>query len=528
MIHHMKRKILLLAAILLICSCEKDDLSQSSTGTTDTDTTEMLCAPVYIDPSVPQYIAEAFRMRTSSESTAQEATITVSASSAGQSGKISVCPLPEECILLRACCGGSIYEIRKGDEENLPLSTQETPDWVNSQISGLVSWINSKLSETLLETSTDNLYSLLSNREMCQEYILDVPVGADNFVFSEVVWSSADKVSRHSRVQIIYDILPFYSYEMNDEDCRGDFYFVSMTVKAYNGPMYGVYSKHHGLVPTYAHIFYGKEITVKTGLSCNAELEKTPMPETSNGKTTVSSGFSWDANIKGQFGKYAGSKNLAGTVGASFNWESSTKQTVNDQEIKMSTLSSGEVDYTFQCKNTHKSDKTDKAVPPIARGDQIREASWCWRVPGTKDNDTATSFNMKISAEMRFGYMWRHTTWDCEGNEDSAKLGSADITITLDPPNRLRMGLVSFRSTNSNYIKNVKVLDSDGNAIASRETALAKDATAEFQLQEGIYSIEFEVYDGDTSELQGKYLIEDVQVETAETLIVPSSKGKKQ
>ncbi|MCQ2058228.1 MAG: hypothetical protein MJY71_00145 [Bacteroidaceae bacterium] len=432
------------------------------------------------------------------------------------------------------------------DFEAVPVEIGRTAEYLSTKLNSLVEWtirqkgiINFHTGNTNKPEFDGNLSEHILDREYSQEITKTLSVGASNFKICKVALSDPDKVTRHSTIDLTIHITPVYSYSINGTDKSGDYYFVTMSMISHNAPLYGLYKKWHGAVRTWAHIFYSKNIqwtatlldSSHNTIGNRVSFYATPKPESSASGMTYSNGFSAGLNVSGQGGISAGKPTGMITVGGTFTWSSSESRTVQDQSIEMSTgTSDRSVHFSYLTNNLREEDATNDAVPAIARTDQKCEGSWCWRVSGTRDDDNDTKFVLKLSVDPIYGYMWRHATWTCEGESKTAHLLNSDertLYFEIQNPDRRRNGVLEIKTTNSQYMSNVCIYDLEGNLIAESPIPMEQNQLERFQIPVGTYNVEYQIQDGDTQEVLGEYVINDVEITTAQTTVVSTLNGKK-
>lgn len=425
-----------------------------------------------------------------------------------------------------------------------PVAVGKTVDFFSTKLNSFAEWVDKDWAPVVygdkpVPSFDGDLSKRITDASLCQHITKTYNVGADNFEFAHVILSSADKVSRHSTVDVSIYIAPLYSYSVNGTDTSGDYYFVTMSVISHNKPMYDTFHASHGAVKTYAHIFYSKNITWdatlvnsdRSSLGSRVSFFETPKPTSTANSTSYTSGFSKTLNVSGQGGISGGAPTVTFTVGGSFTWSNSQSTTIQDQSIEMSTDPSlRSVHYDFQTNNDQMEDNTKKAIPAIARTDQICDASWCWHVSDTKDDDLTTHFTLKFELNPFYGYMYRHATWKHEGHRKSANLLKESDRVSyfdIVVPNRKRNGIIEIKSTNSEYMYGLKIKDLSGKIIAQDDGAYERNNIQRYQIPVGRYNVEYEIRNGDTGESKGFYRISDVEISVAQTTTRTTIDGKK-
>ena len=415
-----------------------------------------------------------------------------------------------------------------------PVEIGETAEYLNTKISSFVDWANehqekhnelTKADSPVVPVFDGDLSKRIMDAHFSQHVRKVLNVGVQNYEIAKVTWSDPDIISRNSQVECDVYITPLYAYELNGSE-SGDYYLVTMSVVSHNGDLYGVYQARHGAIPTYAHAFYSTNIQWRVGI-CDASdnylgdrvsFYETPKPATTISSTSYTHGFSKNFNVSGQ-GGYVGGK-LSGTitVGGSWTWNNSESTTLSDQTIIMETDANRRVNYHFVTNNIQKEDETSKAIPAIARSDQKCEASWCWKVSGTKDDDASERFHLYLSLYPEYGYEYYHLKW-AQKTLFTHNWNECTEFFDIMPPDRTRTGVLEFTSTTTadKYITNFKILASDGTAVIdTKDAPYKKDAVLRYQLPVGTYSIRYDVLDGETGKpiVGSPFTVKNVEVTT--------------
>lgn len=426
-----------------------------------------------------------------------------------------------------------------------PVEMAETVEYFNTKLNSMVDWMNEMsvvgiVGDSQVPSFDGDLSKRIMDASFSQNIRKTYNVGANNFEICTVALSSADKVTRHSTVDLDMHIVPLYAYQKNQNDTNGDYYFVTMSLVSHNGPLYGLYKEWHGWVRTWAHIFYGKKLAwnatlVKRDgrdfvpLGSEVSFFDTPVPATTSTSSSYTTGFSAALNVAGQAGINAGKPTVTFTVGGNFTWSNSKSTTVPDQSIVMKTDPlTRKVSYEYWCNNEAEEDDTKDALKPIALSDQKCEATWCWRVNSTRDDDDQTYFAIKFELFPEYGYMWRHATWGCEGSKKTKNLLAGDLQttyITLEMPNRKRNGILELKATANEYIHGLVIYDSEGHIAAKDDGSYEQNTVQRYQLPVGTYNLEYEIREG-MGELLGKYRLSNVEVRTAETTVKATLEGE--
>lgn len=418
-------------------------------------------------------------------------------------------------------------------------------EWANGGYGGIADGDNSPNASLPTPTFDGDLSKRIEDANAAQIIRKTFNIGVDKFKIDQYPLSDPDEVSRHSTIDLTMHIVPLYSYEKNVSGKSGDYYFVDMNLISHNEALCKDYFRRHGLLPVFAHIFFGRKMDWKATLkridgSSYRVLEggelnffDTPVPPTTENSSSYTSGFTGTLSVDGQLG-YMGGLNGSLTVGGAFSWNNTRTETVADQSIEMSTdPSTRGVHYCYFCNNDQMTEDLKDAVKAIARTDQKCNASWCWHVNSTKDNDHYTQFAIEFELNPVYRWQQRRCSWAAKScwrydKDDLLSKNNRKFYIDIHAPNRLRNGIIELKSTTSEYVTKLTIKDKvSGQIVVSDNSAYEKNIVQRYQVPTGTYDIEYVIRDGEGERIKGRYLISDVTVETAQTTSKASFEGKK-
>lgn len=418
--------------------------------------------------------------------------------------------------------------INEQEIDRKPLLIGETSDCMNVFMSSFVSWVNSantaqNSSSTQLQEFESEIWKHMNDAKYSQVVNSQYKLIVKDYQLCKVVASHADCVSRESSADLAVTITPVYAYDSNSNSSSGDYYFVTVSLIAHNDKMYSTYKKKHGGVVTYAHAFYSKKISFGAKLLTSDYKEinglnffENPSPATTQTSASHTTGFTASLNVSGNGGVAGGMPAGSITVGGEFTWSTSNTKTLPDISIDMATDNNRHVRYNYVTNNLQMNDNVAKAVPGISRNDEECIGSWCWHIPATGDGSTG-KYKLLLDLNMIYGYMYRHATWGAEGHFREVEILNTVDTISVLPPDRTPMGILAFKSTNKNYVKNLTFTDKDGKVFSGDALPFQQNAVQNFQLPCGNYDVKFNVYDGNTGEMLGSYISkEKVEIKPAE------------
>ena len=97
----------------------------------------------------------------------------------------------------------------------------------------------------------------------------------------------------------------------------------------------------------------------------------------------------------------------------------------------------------------------------------------------------------------------------------------------INAPNRQRNGVIEFKNTANLYVADYQIIDSNDKVLVSSGSAYEKDAVIRYQVPVGRYRVEYNIVNGDTGKVTGKYRFSDVDVTTAKTTELYHAKAEK-
>jgi len=416
----------------------------------------------------------------------------------------------------------------------IPIEIGETVEYCNLKLNSLVNWLNvcvdmgdAASEDPAIPKTINELTGLIDDDNFSMRVTHSYNIEYKDYKICST-FGSDDKVTRHSTVEYAITIVPLYAFqETSAAGVGGDYYIVKAQFVGHNGEMCQLYRRWTFVAVAHAFPFYMKDMHAELTLLDNAGNEisgsnivfwQEPVPQSTQNSTSYTSGFSGQFNFNVQGGVSGGKPGASITVGAALTWSNSHTTAMSDLGIVLNTdPNSRKVTYDFNLNNVKYDDELEKAIPAAGRSDRYDNASWCWHVKNTTD-DSTTPLKLRVNIKPIYGYIYRHATWSCEGNTKTVNDQTVRCeTYTLKAPDRRRTGIISLKSTNSNYLTNVKVIDAKDNVVATYTSAYEKNCQIMRQVPIGTYTLTYEVRDGDTAELLGTYKITNVVVTTANT-----------
>ena len=151
----------------------------------------------------------------------------------------------------------------------------QTFEFINTKLNSLVEWANGDYtgdggslpdSDRPTPTFDGDLSKRIGDANASQIIRKTFNIGVDKFKIDQYPLSDPDEVTRHSTIDLTINVVPLYSYEMNGSGKGGDYYFVDMNLISHNEALCQDYYRRHGLLPVFAHIFFGRKMDWKATL----------------------------------------------------------------------------------------------------------------------------------------------------------------------------------------------------------------------------------------------------------------------
>lgn len=354
---------------------------------------------------------------------------------------------------------------------------------------------------------------------------------------AHVVASKADKLTRNGTIDFAYSVYPLYSFRANGSSA-GDYYIVEGTFTVHNAQMYnGSWTQKHGGVKSHLCGFYLKKFEVKNTLCAidGTDLtdvkfpsQGTPVPETTIGSTSYSSGFSWSISGSISGGKKGGAPEFSGTLSGNIGWNNTESRSVSDLTINEDS-SDGKVGYVFDVNNTPHRSSVNKytSVPSIASSDFTIHQSWIWYVPLTADNDTTTEFVMRVWVKPTYeSYHWYSSAADFSTSswDDAVLKDDQTFWVKLLRPNRIPKGVLELANTKTEqeYMTDIKIWKEDSNISKAPDYTIPgsfRGKAATIELPTGGYRVQVKL--GASADLlEDYYTPGTVEIRLAETTSV--------
>ena len=419
---------------------------------------------------------------------------------------------------------------RYSDTYITDVEKAETAEYGRIHINSLVDWIDDKLETRNLLTENDkDIHTELADDIAAKKYGYNLheqfQVEFKNFEIAHIILSDPDTKTCKSTIDMDIDVIPIYAYNAtNDPDAAGDYYYIKCTMVSHNGSLFSTVSQYHWGVETYYHAFYMRDFRYRFSLlgadDNTVVFEHYPVPETTQGSVSYTSGFSSSLNVSGNVGYTAAKLGGGITVGGTWTWSDSQTRNMSDYRIELITDSNAKsILWSNHIQNLDEDDDVNKAVPAIARSDWRMESSWCWHVKGLEDGEKK-AFSLCVDMLPYFGYTYRHTTWAAEGHicQTNGEVVWPRVSFAMTPPDRAEYGIVNIMNTDSKrYMYQVEFYDEMWNQVYVDKTAVPQNESLNVQLPKGKYYVFFNKTDGDTGDSSRWVFKNQVEVNTGLT-----------
>jgi hypothetical protein len=303
------------------------------------------------------------------------------------------------------------------------------------------------------------------------------------------------KKSGTASFEMYYSVTPLYAFKSEESNYVGDFYVVDATYslasdKMYFGSQTVESQTYWGVGKSTVRGFFLRSYQVdisivdSKGTEVASLFQKAPIPSTTIGSTTYTSGVTWDFNAALSGGIKDG--NLTSDAGFSYN--SSSTRSVKDVSITNLSNSAGKVSYKLEINNLPK-DSYHGSVPEVAINTLDFHSGWVWQIDNTAENDTATQYRMKV--------MVKDLIYGANSNEEYTKFPIPDQTFYIDLPipNRVASGTVVLTNTvKDKYMTDVRFTDAKGKVFADGSGSVyGKEKYYTASLPEGNYTLSFKL-----------------------------------
>lgn len=373
-------------------------------------------------------------------------------------------------------------------------------------------------------------------------------IGIVNGELGHVILSHPDQLTKYGTIDISYTVYPLYSFEANTTS--GDFYVVEGTFTVHNADMYnGQWVKKHGGVKSHLCGFYLGTFDIQAALY-NEQMQPftnvsfpagaSPVPETTVGATTYTSGFSWGLNGSITGGVTAGNPTATMTIGGNVGWNNSTSRQISDLNIEKKTPN-GIVNHTITVNNLPSKGHYD--VPSIAKSDLTINQTWVWHIPSTRDNSTET-FAMQVQLVPTYkGYHWYSSKADFAERTFTIEDNDLTFTAKLIAPSRIPTGQLTLvnSSATHHYLDGIKIWKAESPADAAPDYTITQTiasstggsategASASLWLPVGNYRIELTRYNldeqGQRIDQQTVKTLNDLSITLAGTTVADGGSG---
>lgn len=309
-----------------------------------------------------------------------------------------------------------------------------------------------------------------------------------------------------ARMEIRFNIYPIHCFSSTTSTAEeGDYYFVEQVTTMCSESAYSRMDKSItvGKDPSRCCGFYLKGLKMNAVL-CDAEgrqvgtFRQTPVPVTSTGSTTHTSGF--DFSLSGGFSGITGAvPTLNGTIG----YSKSSAAEISDLTVSNTHDNQGTVSFAYSVQNLPK--KGDTYPPAVAVHTLDLPSAWIWFVPKAS-GDQEYTVKMSLSDIVYRAHLW----WGYSYFETfETKGGGIDFTFNIPAPVREATGTIIVKNNSTgSYFTNPSVRNLTTGETVSDTTNGAYGPGQQFSavIHEGTYSVSIES-DGERKTLRKQYTL---------------------
>lgn len=364
----------------------------------------------------------------------------------------------------------------------------------------------------------------------------DCTLKAETKPFKMVEYTYA---SQQQSFDLHLEVIPLY-ISRGDGSADGDYYAVKGYVVAHNA-MLNLHREEFRddndilytvITPYLAGITLKSRLLGRDGSEIQpgeVTFFNTPLPETTIGSTTYTTGLDITLNTPFNFGAQKTEEGWKPTImgGAfpSWNWKDTHKKTISDITVEMNTdVDTREVEHKFVTNNWEKME-VDK-LPNHLKTDQKEEFSWIWHVnKGCKSSKDYCLDNMKMAIRLQPQYFVNGTYFNHQynpmkwyGEEVGCATSESELTWVIELPSvyRYPVGELDMMNATSRYVKNLTITSSNNLDSKKISKALRSDAHYTDVLCEGKYRITYSLITGDGDPI-GDFAIDDVEIKANQT-----------
>ena len=407
---------------------------------------------------------------------------------------------------------------------------------VNEHLNYFVNWVNESLKLVVVsspgseETAIDKLINAQTITHTFS-YNLDIEE-------AKIALSKADRISGKGSLTAKYSIYALYAFE--GQQSSGDYYIVSAEYTAHNDNMCPVNNNNHKWTSKHGGVycrlcgFYMTNFKIETSL-LKPDLKTmvgeypvnySPIPLTTQGATSYSSGISWNLGADVALGFDAAGPNGSITIKGGVTFSNEVSRTISDVEImNQSTNNSTKYEYKVNNLPHYQSNISISDPPLVSVSNATFYSSWIWRVPETKDN-SSDRFYIGTRPEITYGSCHFYSTGaDFKTNNNRPKLGDVQYTPII-PPSRTPTGLLTITNTNEGeYISDVVIKNQKGEVEYSSSGKGSIEFESAFMryIPTGEYTVEFQM--GENAHSTKTYILSEgsLAIKRGETLSLNSA-----
>ena len=364
--------------------------------------------------------------------------------------------------------------------------------------------------------------------QMGQRVTANYPFSLNKYI-DKATGSDPDYLYKSGSISIEFRIFPLHMQSSNGAKA-GDYYGVVSAITPHNQSMWGPYAAAHGWCRNriYGYWFSGMDVATSLVYENGYDVQgleyfDRPIPENPNSSKSYSSGKSTSISgtVSGGYTKVPG-WGINGAFSAGGTWTSSTNYTLETINYMLDS-STPTVKYHYWSENVKLTDDWDdwsiinQNFPASVRSEFTSRTMWVWFIPNhTVPDRSTTSFRLKTKIRLQYStwYHWRGSH-EFDSNLANHEVNVPEYSWVLDRPDRTPWGFVRLRNASSNEMAHVSFFGGDtpeGEPLATLTTSYGKGDEARIALPEGKYCITWDIINGDSGQLLGRYIYKNVNV----------------
>jgi hypothetical protein len=400
-----------------------------------------------------------------------------------------------------------------------PISAEEDH---NNFLNSFTSWVNGQFASLPpLNAEPKDVRTLFSSQQLTHTFKFNLHVEEGNY----------KTLDESGSIDVNMVIYPLYAFADQGSNV-GDYYIVSATVTAHNRDVYaGNVTKKHAGVYVRRCGFYMMDMNMKADIVLADDDERvnpihipgstfaaggSPVPLTSQGATSYTSGFSWSLGAS-----VGGKVNMSGPeVSSTYNggvtFSNSSTRSISDVNITNNS-NPPQTDFTYLFQNLPKyAAKVAITDPPlIAVNNATFYQDWVWRIPEAHDDFNGLAYSIFLTIGGHYGSCHFYTT-TIDFRVSSTEIKTNARCFRLTPPNRTPTGMLTLHNSSTEFdnltATNIRVTKSG--TTTTLPGSISPGQTQEYNLPTGTYRIDLQM--GPDRQHLTDYFLEGVTIPRGE------------